>query len=820
MTLDPHDQAAIARYFGCSHRVAQLIAKVDWRSHPLGPPDGWPLALRIVLRNLLASPEALYVVWGENQSFFFNDAYIPFLKTGLEHATGARFDDLFAEFYETLAPLYRKALAGEATRIVNQPVRTLRSSTLVERWWTLSFAPLYGDEGAIDGVQCQTDETTEHMKRIEAEKRVAAALLESERGLRRAQEAGQIGIFTIEIASNTIVGNPEFYRLFGLPEEPMLASAIEAMVVTEDAHIISHEAERKAETIDLHVEYRIHRPDNGEIRYIERRGEFERDEQGRAIRLVGVVQDVTERRAAQSALAELNATLEARVKQRTAERNLFARIVEETDNLVFVLDNDYRWLAINRAGAAEFERNYGNCPRAGDTIQQSLGHQTEGLARIEAMWARALAGEEYTTIVTFGDPALVSELHTYEMKFNVLRDEEGKQIGAIQVASDVSERVRAETDYRQMQEALRQSQKMEAMGQLTGGVAHDFNNLLTPIIGSLDLLQRRSTLSDRETRLIDGALQSAERAKTLVQRLLAFARRQPLQTGPVEVAKLIEGMAELLASTSGPQIKIRSEVPGALPPALGDHNQLEMAILNLCVNARDAMPDGGTLTIAARAETAAASSAQGLAPGPYICLSVVDTGSGMDEETLARAVEPFYSTKGIGKGTGLGLSMVHGLALQLGGTMTITSERGLGTRVDLWLPVSKAAPAGGRNPPEEKPAAGFRGRALVVDDELLVRIATADMLQGLGYDTEEAENGRDAVRMLRSGRRFDLVVTDHLMPGLSGAELTMTIRRHWPGLPVLIVSGYADAETIAPDMARLAKPFREAELARAIGELC
>ena len=819
MTLDPRDQAAIARHFGSSHRAAQLMAEVDWRSHPLGPPDGWPLGLRIALRNLLASPEASCIVWGDSQSLLFNDAYIPILKYRAAHAMGARFDQIWPDLYETLEPFHRAALAGRAKRIVNQPLPTSRSSK-TKRWWTYSFAPIYGDDGVIAGVQCQTDDTTEHMLRIDTEKRAALALSDSERLLRRAQEAGQIGIFTIDIQSNTIVGSPEFYRLFGLPQEPMPATAIEDLVITEDADIISSDAGRRAASIDLHVEYRVRRADDGEVRWIERRGEFERDEQGRPVRLVGVVQDVTERRVARAELAKLNATLEARVKQRTAERNLFARIVEETDNLVYVVDNDHRWLAINRAGAAEFERNYGNSPRAGDTIQQSLAHQPEELAASEALWARALAGEEFTTIAAFGDPRRVSERHMYELKFNVLRDEEGKQIGAIQVASDVSERVRAETTYRQMQETLRQSQKMEAMGQLTGGVAHDFNNLLTPIIGSLDLLQRRSTLSDREARLIDGALQSAERAKTLVQRLLAFARRQPLQPGPVEVAKLIEGMAELLASTSGPQIKIRSEVPGALPPALGDHNQLEMAILNLCVNARDAMPDGGTLTIAARVEPAPASGTPGLAPGPYICLSVVDTGTGMDEETLERAVEPFYSTKGIGKGTGLGLSMVHGLALQLGGAMTITSQRGLGTRVDLWLPVSKALTSEARNQPEEKPAAEFRGRALVVDDELLVRIATADMLQSLGYDTEEAENGRDAVRMLRSGRAFDLVVTDHLMPGLSGVELTMTIRRHWPGLPVLIVSGYADAETIGPNIARLAKPFREAELARAIGELC
>jgi len=362
---------------------------------------------------------------------------------------------------------------------------------------------------------------------------------------------------------------------------------------------------------------------------------------------------------------------------------------------------------------------------------------------------------------------------------------------------------------------------MEALGQLTGGVAHDFNNLLTPIIGSLDLIQRRGALTEREARLIDGALQSAERAKTLVQRLLAFARRQPLQAGPVEMARLINGMAELVASTSGRRIQVKTDIPATLPPAHADHNQLEMAILNLCVNARDAMPDGGTITIAARAETAPAPGVEDLVPGRYLRLSVIDTGTGMDEETLRRATEPFYSTKGVGKGTGLVLSMVDGLVSQLGGTMRIASRPGLGTSVDLWLPVSagRAATPVAIAAPEADTASNFRGRALVVDDEALVRMTTADMLKGLGYDAEEAESAEAAERMLRAGLRFDLVVTDHLMPGKSGAELARTISANWPGLPVLIVSGYAEAETIAPDMPRLSKPFRGTQLAQAISAL-
>lgn len=371
----------------------------------------------------------------------------------------------------------------------------------------------------------------------------------------------------------------------------------------------------------------------------------------------------------------------------------------------------------------------------------------------------------------------------------------------------------------QAQEALRQSQKLESMGQLTGGVAHDFNNLLTPIIGSLDMLMRRGLGSERERRLIDGALQSAERAKTLVQRLLAFARRQPLQPQPVDVKRLVVGMADLIASTSGPQVDVRVDLPDDLPPATADANQVEMAVLNLAVNARDAMPEGGELTISAAPADVGSEHRSRLNPGDYIRLSVADTGVGMDEVTLARAIEPFFSTKGIGKGTGLGLSMVHGLALQLNGGLTIQSNVGQGTTVELWLPVS-ASPAdqdATRRAVSVIPKG--LGTALLVDDEELVRMSTADMLVDLGYEVVEASSAEEALLLVSQGLRPTILVTDHLMPGMSGAQLAQALRAQRPDLPVLIVSGYAEAEGIDPSMARLTKPFRNAELAASLSAL-
>jgi signal transduction histidine kinase len=383
----------------------------------------------------------------------------------------------------------------------------------------------------------------------------------------------------------------------------------------------------------------------------------------------------------------------------------------------------------------------------------------------------------------------------------------------------LEERVRQRSaELERVHEQLRQSQKLEAMGQLTGGVAHDFNNLLSPIIGSLDLIQRRGFEGERSQRLVEGALASAERAKNLVQRLLAFARRQPLQTSAVDVGRLLGDMADLVAATAGPRIHVEVDVAKDLPPARADANQLEMAILNLAVNARDAMPDGGTLRLVAKSDVVAATPDAMLEPGTYVRISVVDSGLGMDEATLERAIEPFFSTKGIGRGTGLGLSMVHGLAAQLGGELRLHSEHGTGTTVELWLPATSAEQ---RQATADKGLgqAGGSGTALLVDDEEEVRASTAAMLTDLGFSVAEAASAEEALQKMDEQSLPDLVITDHLMPGMTGAELARTIRERHPEIRILIISGYAEMDEIAPDLQRLAKPFRQSDIAAALAEL-
>ncbi len=397
----------------------------------------------------------------------------------------------------------------------------------------------------------------------------------------------------------------------------------------------------------------------------------------------------------------------------------------------------------------------------------------------------------------------------FDFAMRPIHDASGAVMALVAEAIETTERRRAE-------EALRQSQRLEAIGQLTGGVAHDFNNLLTPIMGSLDMLQRAGLGGDRERRMIDGALKAAERAKTLVHRLLAFARRQPLRRAAVDMAQLVNGMAELIARTSGPKIKVDVRIAPDVGPAYADAAQIEMAILNLCVNARDAMPEGGTLTISVSAETIAADHDPKLSPGRYVRLGVDDVGFGMDPETLARAIEPFFSTKGVGKGTGLGLSMVHGLAAQLGGGLRIDSKPNAGTRVSLWLPESAEAARTAQPPPKAAPDAKAAGVALLVDDEDAVRMTAADMLEDIGYLVIQVSSAEEALSLIDAGREIDVLITDHLMSGMSGAELAHIVRSRHPALPILIVSGFAQIAEAARGLPHLAKPFGYADLARTV----
>ncbi len=668
-------------------------------------------------------------------------------------------------------------------------------------------------------IEAVAERTWEAVERARAE----AALRISEERFRQFGEAAADALWIIDAATGRLEYlSPAFERIWGEPRERVLENLARwaDFLHPDDREPVVACLPRLLTGEQLTNEYRIVRAD-GEVRWILDVGFPIRDASGRVVRAAGIAQDLTGRRLAEDALREgeqrlreLNQTLEQRVAERTAElsesQRRFRGIFDSALQFMALLTPDGTVVEVNRTALAWSQIEPADIIGQPFWLAAPMRGNPALQATVEAGIQRAAGGETVRGEHEMRGAGEVRAIVDFSLK--PVLGEGGKPAFLVAEGRDV-------TALKEAQEALRQSQKMEAIGQLTGGVAHDFNNLLTPIVGSLDMLQRRALGGEREQRLIAGAMQSAERAKTIVQRLLAFARRQPLQSSPIDIGTLVAGMADLMSSTTGPQIRVAVEIGQDLPAAMVDPNQLEMALLNLGVNARDAMPDGGTLRITAAEEVIRGGHRSKLSPGRYVRLSVADTGIGMDEATVARAVEPFFSTKGIGKGTGLGLSMVHGLASQLGGTLTIQSRLGIGTNVELWLPVTDAPAQPVDGPPGAAPSVVTLGTALLVDDEDLVRMSTADMLSDLGYSVVEAASAEEALRLMQNGLRPDLLVTDHLMPGMSGADLARAVHAERPGTPVLVVSGYAESEGIAPDLPRLSKPFRTDELAGSLAQL-
>ncbi len=390
-----------------------------------------------------------------------------------------------------------------------------------------------------------------------------------------------------------------------------------------------------------------------------------------------------------------------------------------------------------------------------------------------------------------------------------------------QANADLERRVELRTLERETALAqVHQMQKLESLGQLTGGIAHDFNNLLMAILTNLDLLARDIAATPRSRRLIEAAIKAAERGTALTNRMLAFAKRQDLKPEIVDVAKLVGGMIEMLRSSIGPTIDVVTEFQDGLAPVRVDANQLELAVLNLALNARDAMPIGGRLSISARQERVDRDNAHGLSAGSYVSIAVADSGVGMDEQTLKRAPEPFFTTKGAGKGTGLGLSMVYGLAAQSGGAAQIASAIGGGTTVRVWLPVAAGEqPTFVATQPRSLDPATKHGAILLVDDDELVGEAIATMIQEFGHEVTFANSAARALEILKSGTACDLVITDHAMPSMTGVELARRIRMLRPGLPIVLATGYANLAGADADMKRLTKPFRRDALAALLASL-
>ena len=602
--------------------------------------------------------------------------------------------------------------------------------------------------------------------------------------LRVAQTAGGVGTFEHVGGFGTAAVSAQFCSLLGLhPAADLPVRTINAMVSGEGPPIIDTAAPPEIGATSQ-AECRIARPGTGEIRWLMRRGEYLHDAETGGVRFSGVIYDISEAKRTEARLLSLTEALETRVEERTRERD---RVWRVSQDLLGVANASGIWISINPAWTDLL-----GWPEASILNQTSEWlEDPDDRGATSTAFARIAAGER---TVRFVNRLRRRQGGTRWLSWTAV-EEDGKTYC---VARDVTDEKRAAAALRQAEEQLRQSQKMEAVGQLTGGLAHDFNNLLAGISGNLEMLLIR--LGEGRThdlsRYVAAAQGSATRAAALTHRLLAFSRRQTLDPKPTGIGHLIAGMEDLIRRTVGPEVTVQVAAPDGLWTILVDAHQLENALLNLCINARDAMPDGGRLSIEPGNTVLdeRAATERDLPPGAYVCLTVSDNGTGMAPDVSARAFDPFFTTKVLGQGTGLGLSMVYGFGRQSGGDVTLHSRLGEGTKVTLYLPRhdgdADAVPTHTARPAER--AEGAQS-VLLVDDDRTVRMLIAEVLQNLGYGVIEAEEGAGAMTVLRSAATINLLVTDVGLPGgMNGRQLADAGRVARPGLKTLFITGYAE----------------------------
>lgn len=857
--------SAHCQYFLHGGELGELIRHHDWSDSGLGPVSQWPQSLKTITGMLLASPLPIVLLWGTKGIMIYNDAYSGFAGGRHPQLLGSEVRKGWPEVADFNDHVMHVGLSGQILAYKDQELTLHRHGKPEQVWMNLDYSPVHDETGQPAGVIAIVVETTEQVitrRNLQRSEQRFRALVNAASDLIYRLSPDWSELRQLEgqgiVHDNTRPTRGWLDTYVPLADQPMVQAAIDQAISSKTGFNLEHPIKRM----------------DGSIGWALSRAVPLLDDSGQIIEWFGTATDVTTRREAENTLranerrllfldalaketarssdADVIMAISTRMLGEYLKVSVCAYADMDPDHVGFTIRGNWQAPGVRsivghydltRFGALALSNLRAGLPLILEDALGQLSPQDAQIYRelglVSTMCMPLVKDGQLTALMAVNDRvprqwtaaelSLLAEVterswaHIERVRAQARRREDEERFRQ-ELEARVEERTEAlrisEANIRRTEQALQQAQKMEALGNLTGGIAHDFNNLLMAVLGSLELLRRRLPTDPLLTRLLDNAKAGAERGATLIARMLAFARRQELRAEAVELRQLVDGMAELLQRSLGPTIELENAFGPAPAWVCTDPNQLEAALLNLAVNARDAMGGQGRIVIGANLEQVQAGDPR-LAPGEYWRLRVTDSGEGMDEHTLKRATEPFFTTKGVGQGTGLGLSMVHGLAEQCGGVLNLRSSPGQGTTVEIWLPAANApealrATAGAAEPPVSLPVPSLS--ILTVDDDELVLTNTVEMLQDLGHRVRAAGSAREALEWLAQAP-FDLLITDHAMPQMTGAQLIEQVREYYPQLPIILVSGYAE---LMPgqriDVPRLAKPFSQAQLRDAVNE--
>jgi len=828
-----------------------LIARTDWSRTPLGASGTWPQSLRTAVDIVIHSPMPMLLLWGPQLTQIYNNGFAMLAGSKHPHAFGQPAHLIWPELQDFTDPIYRAVLQGQVRTYSERRFTLQRQGVESDFWLDLTYSPIRDENTQVAGILVTAIETNERRRiALELQRRSEESLKaqrDTEERLQLALAATDaVGTWDWDIGEDRFIADAHFAQLHGI--DPAHASQLpisdylqgvhpedRALIARSIKHCITHGTEYAEE-------YRLLKAD-GELRWVFARGRCYKDHHGRPVRFLGAALDLTERKHTEQALRQSQTELQL--------------IINAMPILISYVDHEERF-RLNNAAYLDW---YGLTPQElyGRTIREVIGEEAYFLRA--PYIAEALAGRpcSFSLYTPHRDGSSRHALMNYLPRhgadgsvngfyiFVIDESERKKTEEALRNLNEtLEERVSARTEQlaqanqrlqnemferERAEDALRHAQKMEAVGQLTGGIAHDFNNMLTGIIGSLDLMQRyiADGRADEIGRFTEAAVSSANRAAALTHRLLAFSRRQSLDRKTLNVNELIHSLEDLIRRTKGDPIELTLRLADDVWPISTDVSQLENALLNLVINARDAMPDGGELLIETANVYLDGNDITTLEPvkaGDYLMLAVSDNGTGMTPSVRAKAFDPFFTTKPIGQGTGLGLSMIYGFAQQSGGHVSLDSLPNQGTCVRLYLPrLNLLEP---ERPVVETlsaaPTATCGETVVVVEDDPAVRMLVLDLLKELGYLAHEAADASAALPLLESELRVDLLVTDVGLPGMNGRQLAEIARQHRPGLKVLFMTGYAQKAAerqgfLEDGMDMVAKPFSIEVLANKIREM-